>query len=189
MFALSGDSPLYFSGWTSQKCTVILDTYVPIVLHTHIIPWFYFLNTSRLSSYSSILAVITLDQADINVSPASLQYPDLPTYSSLPLTHLPHCSQCDLCPAYNPSKSSFTLRVKTQSLMSPRNKSLCSLQLLTSPATSHFLCSSWLAPFPLAPTFFNLLFLNNFRHTKNGAKIVQGFPIYLSPSFPKCDLS
>lgn len=147
------------SGWASQKCTIILDTHAPVILHTHITPWLYFLNTSRLS-YSSILAVITIDQAGSSLSLTRLQCPvtDPPTYSSLPLTHLPHCRQCNLCPAYNSSMSFFTLGVKTQSLTSPTNKSLCSLKLVH--LNSHFSLPMLQLPYPFSfrSFFFFLTF-------------------------------
>lgn len=86
-----GEELLCFSCWPTQKCTVIADTHVSIILHTHTTLWFYFLNTSRMSSCSSILAGITLDQTCSIISPALLQYPgnDLPHVFWLPQNHFP----------------------------------------------------------------------------------------------------
>lgn len=143
----------------------------------HVTLWFYFLNVSRISSCSSIQAVITLDQACSILSPALLQCPvsDLSTCSSLPRTHLPHGSQGDGWKM--PIWFLFMLLSTTQCFPFLLEWRLKSPTLPTSPHRQPlvtFYVSADLFFFPLTHYFFSCSFWNNFRHAKhckNRAKI------------------
>lgn len=119
----------------------------------HVTLWFYFLNVSRMSSCSSIQAVITLDQACSILSPALLQCPvsDLPTCSiCLELIFLMAASvMAGKCQSDSSLCCFQPLNVFLPSWSEDWNLQHCLqipvlAQAATSPASCHFLCFSWL---------------------------------------------
>ena len=141
----------------------------------HITLWFYFLNVSKISSCSSIQAVITLDQAWassllLSCNVLFLISPHVPACLELIFLKAARVmtgkcqSDSSLC-CFQPLNIFLSSWSEDWNLQHCLQISVLA-QAATSPASCHFLCFSWLIFFPLTHYFFSCSFWNNFRHAK-----------------------